>query len=78
MAKDLVGIDLPEDVQGPGITQLVNDSIGAILNIATWEDFLRTASKKQIATVMDCLAYCAQPDAHMVHIQIPQGPHSII
>ncbi len=78
MAKDLIGIDLPEDAQGPGITLLVNERLSIVLHIATWEDFLKTASKKQVRNVLEFLEYSSQPNAHINHIMIPEGPHPIL
>jgi hypothetical protein len=59
VAKNILGIDLPDELNA------INEPIGIqveqrIYYIGSWEDFLRIATPKQIADVMECLELAAK------------------
>ena len=69
MAKDLLNIDLPDEVnEAPGVLYLNNNQIG--LCLGTWEQFLRVASMEQIEMVMDCLNHSFHPDAKVERFKL--------
>ena len=80
MAKDLLGVDLPEEFnEANSPHHLIDEYRGIILCLATWEDFLQIATRKQIAFVQQDIERMLQPgyrpDAMIV---IPDGPHGIL
>lgn len=80
MAKDLLGVDLPEEVnESKTPLHLIDEKKGVILCLATWEDFLQIASRKQIVRVQQDIEQMSQPGFQPdARIPIPEGPHDIL
>lgn len=75
MVKDLLGMDLPDDVNyDTEITQLVDDSNGAVLYLGTWDQFMSLATPKQIASVVECLEASYRQEPPKEVIPTPSGP----